>query len=198
MDWNFHLNAMFYVIGSGLFIAGSVMFHPEFSVKIILYKMAVSFFIFGSFLFLCAAVQQLFNDFRRVHQLSDNILNGNQRTMIDLSFSISQNTTSMINGVLFVIGSVGFWPEFGTGGSLVGNWFYRCASTLTLLNSICSLIRQRKEKFKLMTIMSLIGAVGFLMGGGFFLKGENFNQYGSFAWIIGSSAFFVSALLLYK
>jgi hypothetical protein len=122
---------------------------------------------------------------------------------IDSAISLCRNTIGSISALLFTIGSVAFWSTYGHFGDIVGNWMYRCGASLGVVSCMWLLIRlqMKSTKFtmmKLVTILSLCGSIGFLIGGGFFLAGEKYDIEGSFAWLAGSIAFLLSSLLIYK
>ena len=203
MNWKFHLNVCFYILGSCLFIIGSILFHPHFSAISSLYKTGVLTFTFGSILFSFASVQQLLTDFQSFKPDQDVLINESKPLDMDLAVSFCRNTIGSISGVLFIIGSVAFWPSYGHGGALVGNWLYRCGASLGVVNSIWLLIRlqTKSSKFsilKLITLLSLLGSIGFLVGGGYFLYGGKYDIQGSFAWLSGSIAFLLSSVIIYK
>jgi hypothetical protein len=202
MNWTFHLNASFYIIGSCLFIVGSILFHPHFSVTSILYKTGVLTFTFGSVLFGVAALQQLIGDFQRLSANSNVLREPSNSIDTDVAVSFCRNTIGSISGLLFTLGSIAFWPSYEHAGALVGNWLYRCGATLGLISSFWSLIRQqhpcRYSTLKLMTLLSLFGSIGFLIGGAFFLYGGAYDMQGSLAWLAGSLSFLCSSLLIYK
>ncbi|UJR13889.1 hypothetical protein I4U23_000896 [Adineta vaga] len=135
---------------------------------------------------------------------SENVLTNETRLPdMDLAVSLCRNTIGIISGCLFIIGSIAFWPSFGHGGALVGNWLYRCGASLGVINSLWYLIREQMKSFKytlskLMIVLSLFGSVGFLIGGGYFLYGGKYDSEGSFAWLAGSISFLFSSLIIYK
>lgn len=197
MNWKFHVNVFIYIIGSFLFIVGSIFFHPHFSSIDSFYKAGVLTFTFGSILFCFGSFQQLIANFQNI--------SSNDATPFDIDSAISlcRNTIGTINGFLFAIGSVAFWPTYGHSGAIVGNWLYRCGASLGVVSCMWLLIRlqMKSTKFtmmKLVTILSLFGSIGFLIGGGFFLVGGSHDIEGSFAWVAGSIAFLLSSLLIYK
>ncbi len=203
MNWKFHVNVFFYIIGSCLFIVGSIFFHPHISRIDSLYKTGVLTFTFGSILFCFGSLQQLIANFQSISSTDDRSLI-NQTTSFDIDSAISfcRNTIGSINGLLFAIGSVAFWPTYGHAGNIVGNWLYRCGASLGVVSCMWLIIRLqvKSTKFtmmKLVTILSLFGSIGFLVGGGFFLAGEKYDIEGSFAWLAGSIAFLLSSLLVY-
>jgi len=203
MDWKFHLNAFLYIIGSCLFIIGSVLFYPHFSTISSLYKTGVLTFTFGSILFSFASLQQLLTSFQSLNPTQDISNNKSQPFNTDLAISFCRNTIGSISGFLFIIGSVAFWPNYGHGGALVGNWLYRCGASLGVVNSMWFLIQQqmKSSKFsllKLMTLLSLLGSIGFLVGGGCFLYGGKYDIEGSLAWLSGSISFLLASLIIYK
>lgn len=203
MNWKFHCNALFYIISSGLFIIGSILFHPHFSVTSSLYKTGVLVFTFGSILCSLASLQQLLSSFQTLTPTSKTLLDESKPFGVDLAVSFCRDTIGSISGLLFAVGSVAFWPSYGHGGALVGNWLYRCGASLGVVSSVWSLIRQQQASstvsvLKLMALMSLLGSIGFLIGGGFFIYGGKYDAQGSFAWLSGSVAFLVSSLLIYK
>ena len=203
MHWKLHLNILLYVSGSCLFIIGSVLFHPHFSAVSSLYQTGVLTFTIGSCLFAVASLQQLHNNFRSVYS-SENILSDdNQSLNMDLAVSFCRNTIGSVSGFLFIVGSIAFWPSFGHGGALVGNWLYRCGASLSLLNSLWALIREQMKLskytlLKLMILLSLFGAIGFLVGGGYFLYGGKYDSEGSYSWLAGSISYLLSSLIIYK
>jgi hypothetical protein len=203
MNWKFHLNAGLYIIGSCLFIIGSILFHPHFSVTSSLYKTGVLCFTFGSIFFCFASLQQLIANFRSITVKKTDLIEDSRLFDMDLAVSFCRDTIGSISGLLFSIGSVAFWPGYGHGGALVGNWLYRCGATLGVISSTWSLIRQqiKSSKFsilKLLTLMSLFGSIGFLIGGAYFLYSGKHDTEGSFGWLTGSIAFFLSSVLIYK
>ncbi|CAF2985074.1 unnamed protein product [Rotaria sp. Silwood2] len=122
---------------------------------------------------------------------------------MDLAISICRNTIGIVSGLLFAIGSVVFWPTFGHCGTLVGNWMYRCGASLGVVNNMWQLIRLQMKSatvtmMKLLSLLSLLGSIGFLVGGGYFLAGGKHDTEGSFAWLAGSLAFLLSSILTYK
>jgi hypothetical protein len=203
MNWKFHLNALAYITGSCLFITGSILFHPHFSTVSSSYKAGVLTFTFGSALFCFASLQQLLANFQNIKTNQEVLVDESKPFDIDMAVSFCRNTIGSISGLLFIIGSIAFWPSFGHCGALVGNWFYRCGATFGVINSIWLFVRQqtKSSKFsigKLMTIMSLLGSIGFLIGGAFFLYAGKHDVEGSFGWLSGSIAFLLSSLLIYK
>ena len=203
MNWKLHANVLFYIIGSCLFIIGSIFFHPQISRIDPLYKIGVLTFTFGSILFCFASFQQLVTNFQSVTSNdSRSCLDETTSLDIDSALSLCRNTIGSISGFLFAVGSVGFWPTYGHCGAIVGNWLYRCGATLGVLSCMCLLIRLQVKSIrftmmKLVTILSLLGSVGFLIGGGFFLS-TGHDAEGSLAWLAGSIAFLLSSLLIYK
>lgn len=204
MNWKFHINTLFYIIGSCLFIMGSIFFHPDISSIVSYYKTGVLTFTFGSILFFLGSLQQLIINFQNICSNNDrSLINESISIDIDTAISFCRNTIGCINGFLFAVGSVAFWPNYGHCGALVGNWLYRCGATLGLISCIWFLIRlqMKSNKFtimKLITILSLFGSIGFLIGGGFFLASGKYDVEGSFAWLAGSIAFLLSSVLIYK
>ena len=203
MNWKLHCNALLYIIGSCLFVSGSILFHPHFSSTVSLYKTGVLMFTFGSALFCLASLQQLLGNFRTITPTSDTLLDESNQFAMDLAVSFCRDTIGSISGLLFTVGSVAFWPSYDHGGALVGNWLYRCGASLGVVSSTWSLIRQQQASstvsvLKLMSFMSLLGSIGFLIGGGFFLYGGKHDVQGSFAWLSGSLAFLASSLFIYK
>lgn len=204
MNWKHHVNIFFYIIGSCLFIVGSIFFYPQISRIDPLYKVGVLTFTIGSILFCLGAFQQLISDFQNISSNKDgSLINETVSFDIDLAISLCRSTIGSISGFLFAIGSAAFWPTYGHCGAIVGNWLYRCSAILGVVSCIWLLIRLQLEstKFtmmKLVTILSLLGSTGFLIGGGFFLAGEQHDAEGSLGWVVGSISFLLSSLLVYK
>jgi hypothetical protein len=203
MNWKFHLNAFAYIIGSFLFIIGSISFHPHFSTVSSWYKAGVLTFTFGSILFCFASIQQLLTNFQTIKPKENDLINESKQIDVELAISFCRNTIGSISGLLFTIGSVAFWPSYGHCGALVGNWLYRCGASLGVISSIWSLVRQQMNSsqitiLKLVTGLSLLGSIGFLIGGGYFLYAGKHDTEGSFGWLSGSIAFLLSSLLIYK
>jgi len=117
--------------------------------------------------------------------------------------SLTRSTVSIINGVLFVGGSVAFWPDFGSNGVILGNWFFRMGSSFTLLSLIWAFYRSfkpsnqtRKEilSLKIFYIQYMLGAIGFLVGGAYFLIED--GTIGAIGWMVGSVFFWTGSLTL--
>lgn len=202
MNWKYHLNSFLYIIGSCLFIVGSILFHPHFSTAESLYKTGIFTFTFGSILFCSASLQQLFANFQSIKPNQNILIDEVKPFDIYLAASFCRNTIGSISGLLFIIGSVAFWPSYGHDGAIVGNWFYRCGASFGVVNSIWMLVLEhtkspRFSMLKLMTLLSLFGSIGFLIGGAYFLYGGTHDVEGSFAWLSGSIAFLLSSLLIY-
>ncbi len=203
MNWKFHINVFFYIMGSCLFIVGSIFFHPHISHMESFYKAGVLAFTFGSILFGFGSLQQLAANFQSISSNDRSLIDETTSFDIDTAISICRNTIGSISGLLFAIGSAAFWPNYGHFGDIVGNWLYRCGATLGVVSCMWLLIRlqMKSTKFtmmKLVTILSLFGSIGFLIGGGFFLAGDKYDIEGSFAWLAGSIAFLLSSILTYK
>ncbi|CAM4801444.1 unnamed protein product [Rotaria magnacalcarata] len=204
MNWKLHVNIFLYIIGSCLFIIGSILFHPHFSKTDSLYKTGVLTFTFGSILFGLGSLQQLLANFRSISSNNNELLiNEAKPFYMDLAISICRNTIGSVNGFLFTIGSVAFWPTYGHCGSLVGNWMYRCGAFLGVVNSMWQLIRLQMKStamttMKLLALLSLLGSIAFLVGGGYFLIGGKHDIEGSFVWLAGSVTFLLSSILTYK
>jgi hypothetical protein len=183
---------------------GSIFFHPQISRIDPFYKIGVSAFTFGSILFCFGSFQQLIANFQSISSNDDrSLINETTSFDIDSAISLCRNTIGSISGSLFAIGSVAFWPTYGHSGAIVGNWLYRCGASLGVVSCMWLLIRLqvKSTKFtmmKLVTILSLFGSIGFLIGGGFFLASGKHDMEGSFAWLAGSIAFLLSSLLIYK
>ncbi|CAF1170298.1 unnamed protein product, partial [Didymodactylos carnosus] len=79
-----------------------------------------------------ASFQQLLTNFRSISSTNDAepLVETSNEKIQDLAVSICRNTLSVVNGLLFTIGSVAFWPSYGHCGALVGNWFYRTGAVL--------------------------------------------------------------------
>ena len=202
MNFQSHLNALFYIAGSCLFIIGSVLFHPHYSGTLALYKTGVCTFTLGSLLFGLAALQQLLKNFRSASSKGDGLIDEPKAFDTDLAVSFCRGTIASISGLLFVVGSAAFWPSFAHGGALVGNWLYRCGASLGVVNSLWSLIRLQSKStrfstLKAMALLSLLGSIGFLIGGAYFLFGGKYDAQGSFGWLFGSIAFLLSSALIY-
>jgi hypothetical protein len=204
MNWKFHVNTFFYIIGSCLFIVGSIFFHPHIARIDLFYKIGVLTFTFGSILFCFGSFQQLIANFQSISTNDDRPLISDTKSFdIDSAISLCRNTIGSVSGLLFAVGSVAFWPTYGHCGTLVGNWLYRCGATLGVMSCMWLLIRLqvKSTKFtmmKLVTILSLFGSIGFLIGGGFSLAGEKHDAEGSFSWLAASVTFLLSSLLIYK
>ena len=203
MHFAFHLNAAFYICGSVLFLFGSILFHPNFLVDEHLYRTAVSFFAIGSLLFLLAPSQQLLDDFRAVIFKPLTLSTETNVFNVDLAISLCRNTSGILGGILFLVGSAAFWPSFGSSGALVGNWLYRFGSIFALFSSLGSLIRQQEQNpsitvSKVLTFFSFLGSLGFIIGGAFFLAGKPYGVHGCVSWALGSVVFLLSSLLIYK
>lgn len=204
MNWKFHINTLFYIIGSCLFVVGSIFFHPDLSHHDSLYKSGVLAFTIGSFLFWFASFQQLFANFQSISSNEDRpLVNKTISFDIDLAVSFCRNTIGCISGFVFVLGSLAFWPTFGHSGTIVGNWLYRCGAIFGAVSSMWYLIRLqlKSTKFtmmKLVTLLSLFGSIFFLIGGGLFLAGGKYNTAASFGWLAASISFLLSSLFIYK
>ena len=202
MNFPSHLNAFFYIAGSCLFIVGSILFHPHYSATLALYKTGVCTFTLGSLLFGLAALQQLLKNFQSISSEHDGLINECKPFDMDLAVSLCRDTIASISGLLFIVGSAAFWPSFAHGGALVGNWLYRCGASLGVVNSLWSLIRLQKKSawfstLKVMALLSLLGSIGFLIGGVYFLCGDEYDAQGSYGWLFGSIAFLLSSALIY-
>ena len=202
MNWKFRLNTCLCIIGPCLLIIGSTLFHPHFSTTTSLYKTGVVSFTSGCFLLCCASLIQLVFNFKNIKPGQSILIDESQSFDMDLAVSLCRNTIGSISCLLFVVGSAAFWPSFGDGGALVGNWFYRFGASLGALNSMWLLIREPTKSLKisilkLMGFLSLLGSIGFLIGGVYFLRGGNDDAIGAFSWLSGSIAILLSSLLLY-
>lgn len=219
-----------YLIGSVLFLLGSVLFHPHFSLHENLYVVAVVAFIAGSALFLVAAIVELDVHLNSLRSLYTYIPLGDKETdgeanhsatttaseefgvpqlhkSLDLSVSIIRSTLGVGTGTLFVVGSIAFLPTYlPQHGALVGNWLYRMGSVTTMCSTAWQilrlLIKRHKRKAEsgvstmlLVLLCSWLGALTFLIGGLFFLRGGAVE--GSYIWSVGSCSFILSSLLAF-
>ena len=203
MDWKFHTTVLLDIISSILFIIGSIFFHPYFSYSDSFEKAGVVTFAIGSVLFCMTSLRQLKADFHSISAISSESTALVKVLDIDLAMSFCRNTIGSINGFLFAIGSLAFWPTFGGSGTIVGNWLCRCGSILGIISSVWLLIRlqMKSTKFttmKLITILSLLCSINFFIGGVFYLLKGNHNDAFSIFWLLGSIAFLFSSLFVYK
>ncbi|CAF1069398.1 unnamed protein product [Adineta steineri] len=203
INWKLHTNILLNIVGSILFIIGSIFFHPHFSVTNSLYKTGVLTFVFGSVLFYFSSLQQLFMCFQNLEPSKAGVVNDSKPLDLDLAISFCRHTLGCCSGILFIVGSAAFYPTYGHCGVLVGNWLFRCGATLSVLSYVWFLIREqmKSSKFslvKLVVFIALLGSIGFLIGGAFFLAGPDYASHGSFAWVAGSVVFLLSSVMLYK
>ncbi|KAL0479975.1 hypothetical protein AKO1_007345 [Acrasis kona] len=115
--------------------------------------------------------------------------------------SMTRSTISVFNGILFIVGSVAYWPTFNQ--LLLGNWTYRIASTMTCLSNLWAIYRtfypsHNPPRVILLTrlfhIQFLIGGLGYFIGGFLFLF--KYQIHGAIFWIIGSTFFITGSLQL--
>lgn len=217
------LNGLSYAIGSVLFIIASVFFHPVLSKIELLYKLAVGLFIVGSVLYLLPAVQDWLSCYQRLcnfpksemlsvyasmKEESQDVAEVERLASLEIeriSVAISRSSVSVLNDILFIVGSVAYWPDFGRPGILVGNWLFRMGllrcSILGLISTCWALKRTfnreamhpEMTKLRGLFVTAIIGSIGFLTGGALFLSG--IAGPGAIAWAIGSLFFLVSSCI---
>eukprot|EP01111_Echinosteliopsis_oligospora_P018516 TRINITY_DN8544_c0_g1_i1.p1 TRINITY_DN8544_c0_g1~~TRINITY_DN8544_c0_g1_i1.p1 ORF type:complete len:244 (+),score=30.70 TRINITY_DN8544_c0_g1_i1:71-802(+) len=116
--------------------------------------------------------------------------------------AMTRSSVSVLNGVLFVVGSLAYWPDFGRSGIVTGNWLFRMGSSFTLISCCWAFARCFKPSpntkkttrlLQLFYMQYIIGAIGFLTGGFFFLFG--WVEVGAIIWACGS-VFFISGSLM--
>ncbi len=140
-NWKFHTNVFFYIIGSCLFIIGSILFHPSISRIDSFYKAGVLAFTCGSILFGYSSLQQLLSNFQSISS-NDRLLDNETPALdTDSAISLCRNTIGSISSLLFTIGSVAFWPTYGHSGAIVDNWWYRCGASFGVVSSMWLLIQ---------------------------------------------------------
>ncbi len=229
------VNAWLFVVGSVCFIPASTFFHPTFSSDAQLYLWAVWLFIIGSCCFSIASLQSIITAVV-TSCLSRRQINADELISLHLGdldledvncplwyskwkdclLPLFTSWLSFQGGCLFIIGSVAFLPEYGSDGSLLGNWLYRFGSCSYIISNSTALffavidqvyppkghglMNQDKPppvawylNLSLL-ICFLCGAILFLIGGVFFYK--DIGAPGSIAWAIGS-AFFLAGSTIY-
>ncbi|PRP79962.1 hypothetical protein PROFUN_05938 [Planoprotostelium fungivorum] len=168
-----------YVIGSVAFIGGSILFHPHFSVDDTLFKLGVSLFIVGSVLFLLPALYEWHANFLGLlsyhatpnyNPVSDYDLPSDY-ILRNHGVNITRSTISVLNGILFTIGSIAYWPTFERVGVVTGNWLFRMGSSFTLLSCIWAFSRTfsqshhtrgMRQLLRIFFFQFILGAIGFL------------------------------------
>jgi len=205
------LNGLSYLIGSAMFIAASIFFHPELAKTLWVYQLGVVLFIVGSLLYLLPAMQDWVGLYRRLcsfHKVeilsysttkdSDDLA---AKEVEKIAVSISRSSAAILNGVLFVVGSVAYWPDFGHSGIVVGNWLFRMGTSMGLLSTCWALKRTFHPNNNVAGVVTLrwlllnaiFGSIGFLLGGAYFLAGK--GEPGAIAWATGSLFFLFSSLV---
>lgn len=208
------LNGISYLVGSIMFIVASLFFHPALSTIDVIYKTGVILFIVGSVLFLLPAMHDWVTcyhhlcNFPRAALLSFNAPQDaaeiERKAIAEIervAIAITRSSAAVLNGVLFVVGSVAYWPDFGRPGIIVGNWLFRMGTSMGLLSTCWALrrtftqalLQPNTRRFRWLLIAALFGSLGFLMGGACFLAGE--SEPGAIAWAVGSVFYLVSSCI---
>lgn len=270
------LVALSYVVGSILFLAGSVLFHPHYSVQMSLYKLGAVLFVVGSALFLLPALYDWKTNYNRLVQYdasaayinsitsaSSNPPSGGRPTTIqnisifatppptipndttvastsplllhrseysinsedergrgveggqalalhppyvlaNHAVAMTRSTISVVNGILFTLGSVVYWPGYGHSGIVAGNWLYRMGSSMTMISSTWALVRlfgRTHYSPKVLYMLRAYSAQMFLGGLCYFIGGIYFIHHvgdvGAVLWIVGSTFFITSSAMLF-
>eukprot|EP01116_Phalansterium_solitarium_P000876 TRINITY_DN10719_c0_g1_i1.p1 TRINITY_DN10719_c0_g1~~TRINITY_DN10719_c0_g1_i1.p1 ORF type:complete len:242 (-),score=52.33 TRINITY_DN10719_c0_g1_i1:85-810(-) len=226
-----NLGAASYLVGSALYVYGSVVFHPAFSSRLEYYLSGVWCFIAGSVLYVLPAAHSIFGVVlagpapdpterdRLVPDLCDEApvasrdganycpdgsgrsrpAPGRFRSVICGRAFVSSMLT-LLGGLCFLFGSVGFLPEYGARGALAGNWLFRCGSTTYTFNNCWALVAllrtgdgRRKGLDIAVILLNLGGSTTFFAGGLCFLFKHPVP--GSILWAIGSTFFAVGSAL---
>eukprot|EP01117_Protostelium_nocturnum_P016653 TRINITY_DN6647_c0_g1_i1.p1 TRINITY_DN6647_c0_g1~~TRINITY_DN6647_c0_g1_i1.p1 ORF type:complete len:246 (-),score=48.22 TRINITY_DN6647_c0_g1_i1:14-697(-) len=210
-----------YIIGSIFFLGGSILFHPFFSSNDPVYKFGVAQFIAGSALFLIPAIYEWKANFHAlsvyereptspppsIEELNTLVVEQSaiheNYHMEKHAVNMTRSTVSVLNGVLFVVGSVAYWPDFGRTGVVTGNWLFRMGSSFTLMSCTWAFYRcfqpshhtpKMVAMLKVFYFQYILGAAGFLTGGAFFLAGNAI--IGSIIWALGSVFFITGSFML--
>ena len=204
MHWKYHLNKWLYIMSSALYLLGSALLHSYFSKNKILATVSTLSFIFASILFFLAAFQLLLTNFQTLLSKEELLLtNKMEKFNTDTAISFCVLTMVNISGILFTIGSVAFWPTLDHCNQILGIWMFRCGASLVVIGNAWLLIRMQMKKMKcsidkLTTLMVLLGAVGFIVGGAFLQAGSDHVDHGSFSLMAGSYLLLLSSILSYK
>lgn len=258
-----------YVLGSILFLGGSVMFHPHFSVYDVVYKVAVALFIVGSVLFLLPALYGwrgaylALTTYTPPTPSSATSGEGDMPHLRSVSIStapeditspllahdhlhqpsgessppthhhhhqpspsasawaspptppagyvlgahgvvMSRATLSIVNGVLFTLGSIVYWPSYGHAGIVAGNWLYRTGSTITIFSCTWALLRlfgvhtqyhtpRMLTMLRAYYIQMIIGGLCYFVGGIYFIHHE--GKTGAYLWVVGSTGFVTASTM---
>jgi len=211
-SWSMLILIWAYIIGSVLFVGGCILFHPYFSYDILFYKLSVAMFIVGSSLFLFGAVYEWQTSYHQLLKYNPYVLLEDQIQKKGLSptfllenhaVDLTRSTVNLINGVLFVTGSAAFWPSFGDGGVLLGNWCFRISCSFLFIIMVWSIYRSfkptnqsRREVILLQSlyVQYLLGAGGFIAGGALFEAGD--VAMGAIVWGVGSIFFTTGSLVM--
>lgn len=107
------------------------------------------------------------------------------------SISLCLLTINFNSNLLFLIGSIAFIPFYSNTGFLLGNWLFLIGSVNYFITSIIS---SYKFQLHLITVFSIIGSLGFIIGCIYSLTINNNIYIGFYSWLIGSLAYSISAL----
>ena len=181
---------LLYTFGSTIFLASSVLFHPQFTADPSVYLAAVCGFVLGSMVFAMAGGMGVWAVMRS--QVSD-------------MGAWGAAILSLIGALLLLAGSLAFWPGLGTAGPTIGAYTFRAGSFAYIFSSGWSLRAVwvatptprrlcAATRWQLGTLLSYsAGAVAFIGGGMGFLRDE--ATLGSALWAFGSLMFLIGSAI---
>jgi hypothetical protein len=176
------LISAFYVLGSLLFVAASVLFHPFFAdLSAHLYVLAVGGFMAGSSCFILGGGLTL-----------RGALHARDRSTLAAAFSL-------LGAVFLFCGSTAFLPLFMPSGATIGTYTFRAGSIAYIVSSVIGLtsrhtLRERSTVVALVTY--LVGACCFVAGGMCFLRA--LPAPGSLFWVCGSTLFLWGSAIYFR
>ena len=202
-NWKFQTNVFVYIVASCLFVVGSILFIPHLSTSNSLYEIGVLTFIIGSVLYCFGSMQLLLANFQSISPNYQLLVPESKPLDFDLAVSFCRNTAGIISGLLFIIGSVALWPTFGQCAAPVAGWAYICGSCLGVVNYawLLFLLQMKSWRFsflKLLTLLSLLSTIGFIISSGYLLSGGKRPVVNSFAVLSGSILSLLSSILVYE
>ena len=214
------LSSQLYVVGSACYVVASVYLIPSLELA---YKGCIGLFIVGSVLYVLAAVVD-FGDAYAAHRarsrcpagaVTEELLTADDtakpyrwlRGPAEVE-SLFTNGCSLAGGLLFLAGSVLFWPALGAvSKSQAGTFVFRAGSCCYITGSLCGLVRllsparvgDTLSGAPLPRALWVATLIQFLCGSSLFITGgvvlnQGLTAAGAKSWLAGSVAFLGGSL----